>query len=64
MQLRQVINVGPVYGTKGAETLAYVAARFRTSVPRLLDLNPDIVAHPQNQPLPVGQELCLMPCTL
>jgi hypothetical protein len=60
----QVINVGPVYGTKGAETLEYVAARFHTSVARLLDLNPDVVANPQNKPLPAGQELCLMPCTL
>ena len=60
----QIINVGPIYATKGAETLAYVAARFSSSVSRLLDLNPDVVAIPPDQTLPLGQELCLMPCTL
>ena len=56
----QLLNVGPVYRLEAGETLAGVAAAFRTTVRSLLALNPD-VAGPDA--VRAGQELCLVPCS-
>lgn len=57
----QLLNVGPVYRLRAGDTLAAVAARFRTTVRALLALNPD-VGGADRPPLAPGQELCLIPC--
>jgi len=55
----QILNIGPIYRLQPGETLMAVAARFRTTVKVLLDLNPDILA----DSVQAGQEVCLIPCT-
>ncbi len=56
------MNLGPVYRVKPGETLADLAARFRTTVKSLLSLNPDV--QPDGpRGLPAGQELCLLLCS-
>merc|ERR1711998_310769 len=56
----QLLNIGPVYKLQTGESLVAVAARFRTTVKSLLDLNPDITDVATLQP---GQDLCLIPCS-
>jgi len=56
----QVMNIGPVYRLVPGETLYSVAARFRTTVKSLLDLNPDIESEASVRD---GQDLCMVPCT-
>mmetsp|Transcript_14820 Transcript_14820/g.35167 ORF Transcript_14820/g.35167 Transcript_14820/m.35167 type:complete len:1205 (-) Transcript_14820:500-4114(-) len=60
VQNGQVVNIGPVYKLQNGESLMQVAARFRTTVRSLLELNPDIA---DENTVQVGQELCLIPCT-
>ena len=60
----QALSLGPVYLSKGGgESLATVAARFRTSLTRLRLLNPDVAAATSDAPLAPGQPLCVTPCT-
>uniref|UniRef100_A0A7S0WBU6 LysM domain-containing protein n=1 Tax=Hemiselmis tepida TaxID=464990 RepID=A0A7S0WBU6_9CRYP len=56
----QLLNIGPIYRLLPGETLHQVAARFRTTVKSLLDLNPDIQSA---ELVRVGQDLCMIPCT-
>ena len=37
-----VINLGPSYAVQAGESLSQLAAQFRTTVRKLLDINPDI----------------------
>ena len=55
-----IINLGPVYRVQPGETLAALAALFRTTVKKLLDVNPDVAAAAS---LAAGATLCVMPCT-
>ena len=55
-----VLNLGPVYRVRPGETLHALAALFRTTVKKLLDVNPDLAAAAA---LPEGAPLCVMPCT-
>jgi hypothetical protein len=55
-----VLNLGPVYRVQPGETLHALAALFRTTVKKLLDVNPDLAAAAA---LPEGAPLCVMPCT-
>ena len=56
----QLLNIGPIYKFQTGDSLMAVAARFRTTIRSLLDLNPDIL-----DPVTVlpGQEICFVPCT-
>ena len=56
----QLLNIGPIYRLEDGETLAGVAAQFRTTVRSLLELNPDIHG-PES--VHAGQEVCLIPCS-
>lgn len=56
----QVVRLGPVYRAKPGDTLAAIAARFRTTMRSLLSLNPDVDLA---RALPVGQPLCVSLCT-
>ena len=55
-----------MYRVRRGDTLAAVAARFRTTVLALLALNPDVAAAAAgpggDAGLMPGQELCLVPC--
>ena len=55
-----IINLGPIYRVQPGETLQQLAALFRTTVKKLLDVNPDVAAAPT---LAASATLCVMPCT-
>jgi len=55
-----VINLGPSYEMKQGESLNALAASFRTTIRKLLDVNPDIV---DSADVHEGTLLCVMPCT-
>eukprot|EP00802_Teleaulax_amphioxeia_P009515 Tamp_09533.p1 GENE.Tamp_09533~~Tamp_09533.p1 ORF type:complete len:292 (+),score=32.55 Tamp_09533:1160-2035(+) len=55
-----IINAGPVYTVQEGEHLQALATLFRTTVKKILDVNPDI--HSADDVLP-GVNLCVMPCT-
>jgi len=55
-----IINLGPVYRVQPGEDLAGLAYLFRSTVKKLLDVNPDI---PSPEALRPGMDLCVMPCT-
>lgn len=55
-----VVNLGPSYTVQEGESLSQLAAQFRTTVRKLLDINPDI--HDQAG-VHAGHLLCIMPCT-
>ncbi len=54
-----MVRLGPVYRVKPGETLAGLAGRFRTTVRRVLALNPDVDLA---RALAPGQPLCLALC--
>ena len=56
----QLLNIGAIYKFQHGDSLMGVAGRFRTTMKRLLKLNPDIDNPDAVQP---GQEVCLVPCT-
>ena len=56
----QLLNIGPIYKFQVGDSLMGIAARFRTTVRSLLDLNPDI--H-DPETVQEGQEVCMVPCT-
>jgi len=56
-----VLNVGPIYKVQAADTLIGLASRFRTTVKKLMSVNPDVGS--DSKDLQAGQELCVMPCT-
>jgi len=55
-----IVNLGPVYSVKKGEDLVNLAYLFRTTVKKLLDVNPDIASP---EALHEGMDLCVMPCT-
>ena len=66
-ELRLVI--GPVYETADGDSLAAVAAQYRTTVKSLLLVNADLVATLPDSAgpasaLPAGTAICVLPCTL
>lgn len=56
-----VLNVGPIYKVQAGDTLQALASRFRTTVKKLMSVNPDVGS--VGTDLQAGQELCVMPCT-
>jgi LysM repeat protein len=56
-----VLNLGPLYRVQRGESLRGLAAVFRTTVRKLLDVNPDVAADPAS--LAEGAPLCVVPCT-
>jgi hypothetical protein len=55
-----IINLGPLYQVQPGETLQQLAALFRTTVKKLLDINPDVAS---STTVAAGAALCVMPCT-
>lgn len=55
-----IINLGPLYRVQPGETLQQLAALFRTTVKKLLDINPDVAT---SAAVEAGASLCVMPCT-
>lgn len=60
MHSQDVINVGPVYAVQAGDTMVSLAARFHTTVKKIMSVNPDVTGKDDVSP---GQHLCLMPCT-
>ncbi|EKX47115.1 hypothetical protein GUITHDRAFT_137723 [Guillardia theta CCMP2712] len=56
-----IIHLGPLYAIKVGEDLEHVASRFRTTVKKILQINPDISDPSAISP---GQVLCLIPCSM
>eukprot|EP00961_Rhodomonas_salina_P255505 3453252-Rhodomonas_salina.1 len=50
----------PIYKAVQGDTLVSIAARFRTTVKSLLQLNPDVASA---ESMSVGQDLCVIPCS-
>mmetsp|Transcript_10251 Transcript_10251/g.34177 ORF Transcript_10251/g.34177 Transcript_10251/m.34177 type:complete len:332 (-) Transcript_10251:232-1227(-) len=71
LQPQTRITLGPTYVTKVFDDLPGIAARFQTTVDRLLEVNPDINAKVQAPmdragapilpSLSIGQEVCVIP---
>jgi len=68
----QILNIGPVYTVQSGDTMIALAARFHTTVKKLLSVNPDMAtgsdysystADPEHVDIDAGRELCIMPCT-
>lgn len=55
------VAVGSTYEVQPGDTLSAIAARLRTTVKKILEVNPDMTSA---EDLNVGQEVCVMPCTL
>lgn len=55
-----IINLGPSYSVQAGESLQGLASSFRTTIRKILDVNPDITDPAGVQE---GTILCVMPCT-
>jgi hypothetical protein len=53
------ITIGSTYRVQPGDTLSRVAARLRTTVKKVMEVNPDMTS----DELEAGQEVCIMPCT-
>jgi len=53
------VVIGSTYKVQPGDTLARLAARLRTTVKKIMEVNPDMHS-PNIEP---NQELCIMPCT-
>ena len=53
------VVIGSTYKVQPGDTLARIAARLRTTVKKILEVNPDMQS-PEIEP---NQEVCVMPCT-
>jgi len=56
----QVLSIGPVYRVQSGDSLVVLAARFHTTVKKILAVNPDMDG---NHHVSAGQHICVMPCT-
>mmetsp|Transcript_38019 Transcript_38019/g.97162 ORF Transcript_38019/g.97162 Transcript_38019/m.97162 type:complete len:711 (-) Transcript_38019:13-2145(-) len=54
------VAVGSTYEVQAGDTLSSIAARLRTTVKKILEVNPDMIT----TDIAEGQEVCVMPCTL
>jgi len=54
-------HVGNVFTTQPGDSVVRLASLFHTTVKEILRMNPDVQAG--GDVLPVGQELCILPCT-
>jgi len=57
----QILNIGPVYRVQSGDTVVALAARFHTTVKKLMTVNPDMESDARQ--LRPGREVCVMPCT-
>jgi len=58
------ISIGPLYEAAQGDTLAGVAAQYRSTVKSILSLNPDLAPNvPDSWELTAGQQLCVLPCS-
>lgn len=55
-----IVNAGPTYTVQKGEDIVSLATLFRTSVKKILDVNPDVLSTSHVTP---GLNLCVMPCT-
>ncbi|KAJ1487764.1 hypothetical protein T484DRAFT_1785707, partial [Baffinella frigidus] len=53
------ISIGSTYRVQPGDTLGRIAARLRTTVKKVLEVNPDM----HTDEIDPGQEICIMPCT-
>lgn len=56
------LQVGPIYRVRPADTLTSIAARFETTVKKVLMVNPHL-GETDARELPVGLDMCVLPCT-
>jgi len=54
------VTIGSTYKVQPGDSLSRIAARLRTTVKKILEVNPDMAS----TDIDVDQELCIMPCTL
>jgi len=55
-----ILRLGPVYRVREGDTMTTLAARFETTLKRLLDVNPHIQ---DDEDIAPGLEMCVVACS-